>query len=263
MRLLIEEVLFHSVEVPLSRDLPVAEAGKALADCGRAGVPVAGTVYGVLHNEPEALAALGERLQAAPYRAAPRAPVLYIKPRNTHIGYGAPIVLPPRVDAVRIGAALGVVIGRTACRVEPHEAMDVIAGYTIVNDVTLPHDDFYRPALRDRVRDAFCPIGPWVKAARHVADPGALAVRVWIDQALILQTSTRGFVRPLPQLIADVTDFMTLQPGDILLSGLPWTGGFDMPLASAGQRVAIEIEDVGRLENPVVAEPSWPAGGRP
>lgn len=260
MRLLIEDTLVHPADAPLPRDLPAVRADAALADGRRAEIPVSGTVYGVLHNAPSALAALGDKIHAAPYKGAPKAPVLYIKPRNTRIGHGAAIPLPPQAPAVLVGAALGAVIGRTACRVSPGEAMDFIAGYTVVNDVTLPHEEFYRPALRQRIRDGFCPVGPWVRAARHVGDPGALEVRVWVDDELRLQTSTRGFLRPLPQLLADVTDFMTLQPGDILLTGLPWTGGFDTPQARAGQRVAIEIENVGRLENPVVATCPAPGG---
>ncbi|WP_176400669.1 fumarylacetoacetate hydrolase family protein [Pigmentiphaga sp. NML030171] len=252
MRLFIEDTLFHAAGAPLPLDLPHARACDALATGEPARPPMAGTVYGVLHNDPAALAAMGDRVLAPPYKAAPKAPVLYIKPRNTHLGHGRAIPLPPGAEAVQVGAALGAVIGRTACRVAPGDALDYVAGYTVVNDVTLPHREFYRPSLRLRVRDGFCPMGPWVRAARQVGNPDALDLRVWIDGALRLRSSTRGFLRPLPQLIADVTDFMTLQPGDVLLTGLPWPGDFDGPLAHDGQRVAIEIENVGRLENPVV-----------
>jgi 5-oxopent-3-ene-1,2,5-tricarboxylate decarboxylase/2-hydroxyhepta-2,4-diene-1,7-dioate isomerase len=209
---------------------------------------VAGTVYGVLLNYKGALAALGDAVHQPPYKAPPKAPVLYIKPANTWIGDGAPIPVPADVDALEMGAALGVVIARAACRVPAASALDHVAGYTVVNDVNVPHDSCYRPSIRFKCRDGFCPIGPRVDPVR-VPDPDALAVRVYVDGELRQQNTTVNLVRRTAQLIADVTEFMTLAPGDILLTGVPERA----PLARAGQRVAIEIEGVGRLENPLVA----------
>jgi 5-oxopent-3-ene-1,2,5-tricarboxylate decarboxylase/2-hydroxyhepta-2,4-diene-1,7-dioate isomerase len=151
-----------------------------------------------------------------------------------------------------MGAALGVVIGRAACRVRAAEALDYVAGYTIVNDVSVPHESFYRPSVRFKCRDGFCPIHPRVVDRARVASPDALAVRVFVDGELRQQRSTANLLRPTAQLIAEVTEFMTLGAGDVLLTGVP----HDPPLARAGQRVAIEIEGVGRLENPLVAEAS-------
>jgi 5-oxopent-3-ene-1,2,5-tricarboxylate decarboxylase/2-hydroxyhepta-2,4-diene-1,7-dioate isomerase len=213
---------------------------------------VAGTVYGVLLNYRGALAALGDAVNQPPYKAPPKAPILYIKPANTWIGDGAPIPVPRDVAALQIGAALGVVIGRTACRVRAAEALDHVAGYTIVNDLSVPHDSYYRPSIRFKCRDGFCPIGP--RVVERVTDPDALAVRVFVDGALRQQNTTAHLIRPTAQLIADVTEFMTLSAGDVLLTGVPENA----PLARAGERVAIEIEGVGRLENPLVAE----GGGR-
>src|SRR5439155_26173363 len=125
-------------------------------------VPTIGTVYGTALNFRGALAALGDAVNAAPYNVPPKAPVLYIKPANTWIGYGAPIPLPSDIAAVQIGATLGIVIGRAACRVPAGRALDFVAGYTIVNDVSVPHDSVYRPAVRHQCRDGFCPMGPWI-----------------------------------------------------------------------------------------------------
>lgn len=209
-----------------------------------------GTVYGVLLNYRGALAALGEAVHQPPYKAPPKAPVLYIKPANTLSAPGAPIVVPAEVEALEIGAALAVVIGRTACRVAPDRALDHVAGYTIANDVSVPHASYYRPAIRFKCRDGFCPLGPELVERGRIADPGALGLRVFVDGTLAQENSTAHLIRPVAQLIADVTDFMTLAPGDVLLTGVPERA----PRARAGQRVAIEIDGLGRLENPLVAE---------
>lgn len=215
--------------------------------------PPGGTVYGVLLNYKGALAALGDAVNEPPYKAPPIAPVLYIKPANTWIGDGAPIPVPGDVDALQMGAALGVVIGRTACRVPLEAALDYVAGYTVVNDVSVPHESFYRPSIRFKCRDGFCPIGRIVDRVR-APNPDALAVRVFVDGALRQRNTTANLIRSTARLIADVTEFMTLVPGDVLLTGVPENA----PLARAGQRVAIEIEHVGRVENPLVAEGADP-----
>lgn len=208
------------------------------------------TVYGVLLNHRGALAALGDAVHRPPYKAPPQAPVLYIKPVNTWIGHGAPIPVPADAPELEMGAALAVVIGRSACRVAAADALDHVAGYTIANDVSVPHTEFYRPSIRHKCRDGFLPIGPWVTARRLVADPDALAISVRVDGELRLRATTAELIRPVARLISDVTEFMTLSPGDVLLTGVP----AGAPRARAGQRVAIEIDGLGRLENPLVAE---------
>ena len=209
-----------------------------------------GTVYGTLLNHPAALAALGDAVHRPPYKAPPRAPVLYIKPRNTFAGAGQAVVVPAGVDEVEVGATLGIVFGRDACRVAAADALSCVAGYTVCNDLSVPHDSFYRPSLRFKCRDGFLPIGPWVVGAPHVGDPDALAVQVSIEGQVVQQTSTAGMLRPVARLIAEVSAFMTLAGGDVLMLGV--AGG--APRARAGQRVRIQIDGIGALENPLVAE---------
>jgi len=204
-----------------------------------------GTIYGTLLNHRGGLAALGDAVNQPPYKAAPKAPILYIKPRNTLRGSGDFIEVPADVPEVEIGPALGIVIGNTACRVDEAQALAYVAGYTIVNDVSVPHESFYRPSLRFKVRDGFCPIGPRVAAAHEVGDPDRLRVRVYVDGVLAQDTSTADMIRPVAKLLADVTDFMTLVPGDVLMLGV----AAGAPRVRAGQHTAIEIEGIGRLEN--------------
>lgn len=211
---------------------------------------LSGVVYGTLMNDPEALADLGEQVNEAPYKAPPKAPVMYIKPRNTLAATGSSLCLPAGHESLEIGACLGLVIGRTACRVPVGQALDYIAGYTIVNDVSLPHDSYYRPSIRFKARDGFCPIGPRVIPASELNKPDELDVSVYIDDNLVQQSSTAGRVRSVAQLLADVTDFMTLQAGDILMLG----AAASPPKAPAGSKVKIEITGLGCLENTVVNE---------
>jgi len=211
---------------------------------------LSGVVYGALLNHRPMLVALGSAADAAPYKGAPKAPVLQVKPRNTLVGDGAAVAVPAGTEALEIGACLAIVIGRAACRVSAAEAFDVIAGYTIASDIRIPHDSHYRPAVRQRARDGFCPLGPLVVPASRIAAPDALAVSVAIDGRVVQETDTADRVRTVAQLVADVTDFMTLQPGDLLLLG----ASHGAPLARAGQSVAITIEGIGTLTHRLVAE---------
>lgn len=212
--------------------------------------PVSGTVYGTLLNYKGARDQLGDAVNEAPYKNAPVAPILYIKPANTMIGYGMNIPLPVDVSALEMGAALGIVIGRAATNVSTETALEHVEGFTIVNDVSIPHESVYRPAISQKARDGFCPIGPWVVSREEIKDPDHLGVRVYINDVLSQENSTENLIRSVAQLIADVTEFMTLQKGDILLAGVPENA----PLAKAGDRVRIEIDHIGFLENTIVSE---------
>ena len=211
--------------------------------------PVGGTVYGTLLNHRDALAALGEQVNEAPYKAPPQAPILYIKPRNTWATSGDLVVVPSDVSALQMGATLGLVIGRTACRVSVSDAMSYVSGYVVMNDISVPHDSFYRPSMRFKCRDGFCPMGAFVPR-QTVANPDALAVTVAVDGMVVQRTDTGARVRSVAQLLVDVTEFMTLHPGDILSIGV----SANAPLAHAGQRVTLTIASVGQLENTLVAE---------
>lgn len=211
---------------------------------------LSGTVIGVLMNHAPALAALGDAVNAAPYKAPPKAPVLYLKPRNTHCGPGARVALPMDVPEVEIGAALGLVIGRTACKVAEAEALEHVAGLTIVADLCVPHESVYRPSVRQRARDGFCPIGPRVWPLRPGLDVGAMTVRVAVDGAEVHRTTTGDRIRPAARLIADVSAFMTLSVGDVLMLGVC----ANAPRAGAGHAVAVAIDGLGELTFELVRE---------
>lgn len=211
---------------------------------------LSGVVYGTLLNHEPALQALGGAVNAAPYKAAPRAPVLYLKPRNTLACHGDRIAVPADAPELEVGAALGIVIGQTACRVSQKQALQFVAGYTVVNDISVPHDVFYRPSIRFKARDGFCPIGPVVVPRTAIADPDELAVQVFIDGELKQQTTTGQRLRNVARLLADVTEFMTLQPGDVLMLG----ASAGAPKVRAGQQSRIVIDGVGELVNHFASE---------
>ncbi|CAG9247071.1 fumarylacetoacetate hydrolase family protein [Paraburkholderia unamae] len=247
--------LLHVEGEALPRDVDAATVHALLATGAHGRPPVSGAVYGTLLNDRHALEALGDAANAPPYKAPPRAPILYLKPRNTHAGHRARVAVPGGEDAqgaqlgVQVGASLGVVIGRTAARVAVHEAFDYIAGYTLVADLCVPHASVYRPSVRFRARDNFCVIGPAVVARRHVADPDRLDIRVNVTGQPAFSATTATNLRGVAQLLADVTDFMTLAPGDVLTLGVP----HGAPVAQAGARATLAIGDWAPLEIEFVA----------
>ena len=216
--------------------------------------PTRGTVYGVLMNYRGAVEAFNNVGAAS---ARPSAPVLFVKPANTWIAYGDAIPIPRDVECIETGAALGIVMGKTACHVAAVDALNFVAGYTIVNDICEPHQSYDRPATRERCRDGFCAIGPWVMPRQSVASPDSLALRVLVNGELRAENSTANMVRSVARLIADVTEFVTLSAGDILHAGAPENA----PSIIAGDRVRIEFDGIGALENRVVAERELMAGG--
>jgi 5-oxopent-3-ene-1,2,5-tricarboxylate decarboxylase/2-hydroxyhepta-2,4-diene-1,7-dioate isomerase len=231
--------LLHPEGDALPREVDAATAAAILAQGVACRAPVSGAVYGTLLNDRAALQALGEAVHAAPYKAPPKAPILYVKPRNTLAGHRARVVVPDNALGVEVGASLGIVIGRTATRVSVGEALDYIAGYTLVADLSVPHTSVYRPSVRLRARDGFCVIGPALVAARHVATPDNLPIKVSLAgrEAFAFTASTASSVRKVAQLIADVTDFMTLSAGDVITLGVP----HGSPVAHIGDSATLSV----------------------
>jgi 5-oxopent-3-ene-1,2,5-tricarboxylate decarboxylase/2-hydroxyhepta-2,4-diene-1,7-dioate isomerase len=217
--------------------------------CEVAPFSLSGTVYGTLLNHRSALAAVADEAGKPPYNALPRAPVLYLKPRNTLAAGGDPVEIPAGIAELEAAACLGIVIGRTACRVSEATALDHVAGFLIVNDVSVPHSNYFRPAVRYQARDGFCPLGPRVTPRSSIVDPDALLIRTYVDGALAQTAGTADLLRPSARLLAEVTDFMTLSPGDVLATG----AAAPAPRVRAGQSVRIEIDGLGALTNPFVA----------
>ena len=212
---------------------------------------LSGTVYGALLNHRTALAALGQSVNEPPYKAPPRAPVLNVKPRNTLSFDGDSVLVPADAPELEVGANLAIVIGRSACRLSEANAFDHVAGYLILNDVSVPASSQYRPNVRNRARDGFCPLGPGVVARALVPDPDSLGSRVFVDGRLAASANTSGLIRGVARLLVDVTDFMPLAPGDVLAVG----AAVPAPRVRAGQEVRVEIDKLGSVTTRFVKGP--------
>jgi 5-oxopent-3-ene-1,2,5-tricarboxylate decarboxylase/2-hydroxyhepta-2,4-diene-1,7-dioate isomerase len=208
---------------------------------------LSGTVYSTLLNHRRSLASLGDAVSAPPYRGAPKSVVLAVKPRHALLPPGGDLVVDDDRQELEIGATLGIVIGTTACAVAEADALGHVAGYLVACDCTLPRTSHYRPQIRAMARDASCVFGAEVVARQRAGDPDSMSIRVFVDGALARSTSTADHVRSAARLIADVSDFMTLRPGDVVLAG----SAPDGPRVGPGAAIAIEIEGVGRLETRV------------
>jgi 5-oxopent-3-ene-1,2,5-tricarboxylate decarboxylase/2-hydroxyhepta-2,4-diene-1,7-dioate isomerase len=203
---------------------------------------LSGLVLAPLLNDLAALQALGAAVDAAPYKGAPKAPVLYIKPRNTWAGAGVPMQLPPGVAALQVGGSVALLIGRTACRVAAPDALAHVAGLALVADVSVPHDSYYRPSVRFKALDGSCRIAQPVPLAG--LNPDELTVQVHVDGKLAQSASTAGYRRSAARLLADVSAFMTLRPGDLLLLGV----AHGAPQVRAGQAVRLAVAGLGTID---------------
>lgn len=210
-----------------------------------------GTLFGVALNYQGLLDQHLAAFQQAPYQKPPTKPVLFIKTPNTRNAHGG-VVLQPAGERLQPGPALGVVIGQRASRVSLDDAMAHVAGYVVVNEFSLPEDSYYRPAVKAKCRDGFCALGPQVIARDQVANPNQLNLKLFVNGELRQENSTAQWVRDIPQLIAEISEFMTLHPGDVLITGTP-EGRVDV---QPGDRVEVEISGVGRLLNIVQAQAS-------
>jgi 2-keto-4-pentenoate hydratase/2-oxohepta-3-ene-1,7-dioic acid hydratase in catechol pathway len=188
-------------------------------------------------------------------RQPPERPMLFAKWATSLIGPGDPIVLPPISRAVDYEAELGVVIGSRVKGVSPANALEAVRGYLCANDVSardLQRAD--RQYTRGKSLDTFCPIGPELVPAAEVPDPGALGIRCLVNGDVRQDSTTADLIFSVAELIAFTSEAITLEPGDLLLTGTPsGVGEFrDPPLyLQDGDEVTVEIEGIGTLTNPV------------
>lgn len=212
---------------------------------------LSGVVYATLLNHRRSLDALGaDTVAAAPYRGAPKGVVLAVKPRPALVAPGGDVLVADERDELEVGASLGLVIGTTACAVGVDDALGHVAGVVVVCDCTAPRASHYRPQIRAMARDASCVLGAEVVPRERAGDLDALPVRVVVDGVLVRSTSTADHLRTAAQLIADISDFMTLRPGDVVLTG----SAPDGPRVRAGAAIAVEIDGIGRLETRVAID---------
>ena len=205
---------------------------------------VCGTVFGVILNDTVSVQKIGS-LEEAPYKGAPKAPVLYLKPANTRVACGATVSLPAGADSVEVAATIGLVMGRAAGRLAAGNALESVAGIVLAADLSLPHTSYYRPAIREKCFDGSLPM----TSVKPLADLAGLTLTTEIDGQLVDTRSLNDLIRSPAKLLADVTEWMTLSQGDVLLVGVRYMA----PQAKAGSTVRISAEGLGSL-NFTIAE---------
>lgn len=195
-------------------------------------------IYGVILNDAASLQKIGS-LDEAPYKGAPQAPVLYIKPANTRVAGGVAVKLPDGASSVEVAATVGLVMGRAAARLNPINALEVVGGVVLAGDLSLPHASYYRPAIREKCFDGSLPMSE----IQPLVDLAKLVLRTEIDGKLVEERSLADLIRDPARLLSDVTEFMTLNQGDVLLVGVSYMA----PQAKAGSQVKISADGLGSL----------------
>lgn len=188
----------------------------------------------------------------------PQYPELFNKFANALIGPGEPIVLPRVSQQVDYEAELAVVIGRAGRYIDKSRALEHVAGYTILNDVSMRDFQFRgRQWMQGKTFDRSTPLGPWVVTADEIPDPQGLEISCEVSGEVLQRSNTREMIFDVAHVVAYISQIMTLEPGDVIATGTPAGVGFAREpkrLLRPGDVVRVTVEKIGTLENPVVAE---------
>ncbi len=187
--------------------------------------------------------------------AVPEEPVVFLKASTTVVGPGAPVRIPDWVGRVDYEAELMVVIGKGGRAIPVESAMEHVAGYTGFNDVTArerakANQAKGHPWFLPKSLDTFGPMGPIVVTTDEIPDPAAVRVRLEVDGAVRQDGSTADMIHSVPELIAHLSRWLALEPGDVVATGTPAGVGPVQP----GESMTVEIEHIGRLTNPVISD---------
>jgi acylpyruvate hydrolase len=191
-------------------------------------------------------------------REIPEYPVLFTKFAESLAGPYDPIALPPESSQVDYEGELAVVIGRAGRRITADAAFAHVAGYAIANDVTM-RDFQYKTHqwLQGKAWEASTPVGPWLVTPDETGDPSTLEIALTLNGTVMQQANTAQLMFDIPVLISRISEFVTLVPGDLILTGTPGGVGFrrdPQVFLAPGDRVSVEISGIGALDNAVVAE---------
>jgi 5-oxopent-3-ene-1,2,5-tricarboxylate decarboxylase/2-hydroxyhepta-2,4-diene-1,7-dioate isomerase len=182
---------------------------------------------------------------------APEEPLVFLKGERSLNGHREQTLRPAGVQFMHYECELAVVMGRKAKKVKRDDAYAFVAGYTVANDYAIRDylENWYRPNLRVKNRDGATPLGPWLVDAKDIADPMALALRTTVNGKVTQEGNTKDMIFDVPFLIEYFSSFMTLNPGDLILTGTP-DGVVD---CQPGDVVVTEIEGIGALMNTIAS----------
>lgn len=183
----------------------------------------------------------------------PAAPLVFLKGHNGLVGHNGRTPRHADANQMHPECELVAIIGRPARKVRAADALDFVGGYTVTCDYAIREylENFYRPNLRVKNQDATTPIGPWIVDAGDIGDPQDLSLTTKVNGETVQHGSTGDMVFPVAELIAFLSDFMTLMPGDMIMTGTPHGVHFVNP----GDEVVCSIEGVGTLVNHLEARP--------
>jgi 5-oxopent-3-ene-1,2,5-tricarboxylate decarboxylase / 2-hydroxyhepta-2,4-diene-1,7-dioate isomerase len=204
----------------------------------------------------ELAANAGEPARAKePASKPPDEPLVFLKGPGTLIGHRGVTRRPSDAAFMHYECELAVVIGAAARRVSRREAMRHVAGYSIANDYAIRDylENWYRPNLRVKNRDGATVLGPWLVDASDVPDPARLGLRTFVNGKQTQSGNTRDLIFDIPFLIEYLSAFMTLAPGDVILTGTPE----GVQNVTPGDEVVCEIDGLGRLSNTIIADAAF------
>jgi 5-oxopent-3-ene-1,2,5-tricarboxylate decarboxylase / 2-hydroxyhepta-2,4-diene-1,7-dioate isomerase len=215
--------------------------------------------YGLPIQRPSKVVAIGRNYLAHVrelQHETPTEPIFFCKAPSSLVPHGADIVIPGWLDSrVDHEAELALIIGKPCRNVREEEALDFVAGYSIVNDVTaraMQKEDISagNPWFRSKSIDTFCPMGPYFVPSDDVPDPNQLNIRLTVNGETRQQASTASMIFPVHRLVSAISRYMTLHPGDVIATGTPEGVSAIVP----GDVIEVEIDGLGTLRNRVVKE---------
>jgi 5-oxopent-3-ene-1,2,5-tricarboxylate decarboxylase/2-hydroxyhepta-2,4-diene-1,7-dioate isomerase len=237
---------------PHAKGLQLAD-GRVLAEDEVVWLPpvVAGTVFALGLNYADHVKELSKELTLT----SKDEPLVFLKGPSGLIGHRGQTRRPAGVAFMHYECELAGIIGKTAKNVARGDAMGFVAGYTVANDYAIRDylENWYRPNLRVKNRDGCTVLGPWFVPAAVVADPHALDLRTFVNGKITQSGNTRDLINDVPALIEYLSSFMTLSPGDVILTGTP-EGVVNV---NPGDEVITEIDGIGRLVNTIVGDDAF------
>jgi 5-oxopent-3-ene-1,2,5-tricarboxylate decarboxylase / 2-hydroxyhepta-2,4-diene-1,7-dioate isomerase len=216
-----------------------------------------GTVYGTLLNFCREREVYLPQMSQAPYKAPPSAPVLYVKTANTFSANGSAVPVPAKVPQVEVGATICMIFGPVGHTNNGHKAIQNIASWVLMNDLSISHSSYFRPPVKFKCLDGFLGVGSECVPAASLGDPAGVTLEVRINSELKQTLDFSTLVRDAASLSRDVASFMTLREGDVLMLGLDCLPGGGRPLARVGDRIDISSPShpaFGILTNTLVGE---------
>jgi 2,4-didehydro-3-deoxy-L-rhamnonate hydrolase len=230
----------------------VAEGAKALT------APIRPTrIFCAASNYIEHAKEMGSVLAAK----AQSKPYMFLKLQDTVVGPGDDVVKPPETTKLDWEVELGAIIGRQARRIGVGEALDYVAGYTVVNDIsardlnTRTDYPFKFDWFQGKSWDSFAPLGPWIVPAWLIPDPQALGLRLTVNGEEMQKDSTKNMIWNVREQISYLSQILTLRPGDVIATGTPTGVGMGRGIfLKHGDQVEATVENIGTLSNRVVDE---------